>query len=95
VEYAILEPDGKISILKKEPNKNVTKKDMNIHNTEPEFIPTEIITDGHFIKRNLKELGISEKWVNNELKKQGIKDYKDVLYAEIQSDKTLYVDKGM
>jgi uncharacterized membrane protein YcaP (DUF421 family) len=94
IDYAILETNGEISILKKEEYNLVTKKDMNIKTTTKPFINTSVIIDGNLIKNNLKELNIKESWLKQELKKQNIKDYKDVLYAEIKDDGTLYVDKG-
>lgn len=93
VDYAILEPNGKISVLKKTELQNVTKKDMNISSYQPMFIPSEIISDGRLVKRNLKELNLTEEWVNQELIKAGIKNIRQVFYAEIQADGSLYIDK--
>ncbi|MFA7688505.1 MAG: DUF421 domain-containing protein [Bacilli bacterium] len=93
VDYAILETNGKISILKKEGYNLVTKEDMNIKTNTKPFINTSVIIDGNLIKNNLKELNIKEVWLKQELKKQNIKDYKDVLYAEVKNNGTLYVDK--
>lgn len=82
VDYAILEPDGKLSILKKQ-NRQQTRL----------YLPTEIITDGNLVKRNLKELNLDEKWIYKELKNQGIDSLNKVLYAEIQEDGSLYIDR--
>jgi uncharacterized membrane protein YcaP (DUF421 family) len=93
VEYAILEPNGEISILKKPDSQNLIKKDLNIQNNEPKYIPMEIITDGRLIEKNLQELKISKDWVIEQLTYQGIYSFKDVLFAEIQEDGTLYIEK--
>lgn len=94
VEYAILEPDGVLSILKKESYQQITKTDMKIPTSNINYIPTEIIADGKIIRQNLKELNLNEEWLENQLKQHNIKSIKDVFYAEIQSDGTLFIDKN-
>lgn len=94
VYYAIFEPNGKLSLLKKESAKQVTKKDINANITYKPYISTSIIIEGNLIKENLKELNIKENWVIEQLNKQGIKDYKNVFYAQIQDNGQLHVDKG-
>ncbi|CAH2214583.1 YetF domain-containing protein [Tepidibacter aestuarii] len=93
VEYAILEPDGKLSVLKKVDYQEVTKKDMTIKVTKPMYIPSEIIVDGKLINKNLKELNINHEWLYQQLKEAGINRIDEVFYAEIKSDGTIYIDK--
>lgn len=94
VDYAILEPNGDLSILKKEENEPVTKKDMNIGLEVVKHIPSEIIADGKIVYKNLKELGKTKEWLNNELKNNAIDNIKDVFYAELQGDERLYIQKN-
>ena len=92
VEYAILEPNGALTVMKK-PGKNpVTKQDMQIM-PEPAALPSEIIADGKVVKKNLKELGYGREQLNEELRKQGVADVKNVLYAELQQDRSLYIQQ--
>lgn len=93
VYYAIIEANGEISILKEASSIEVNRKDMNIKTVNKKYITSKIIVDGVLIKQNLKELNITEKWLKNELKQQGINDIKEVLFAEILDDGTLYIDK--
>lgn len=93
VDYAILEPDGKLSVLKKQDQQSVTKKDMQIIILSPTYFPTELIVDGKLIKRNLQELNLTEKWLNTHLKNSGVNSIKEIFYAELQSDGTIYVKK--
>lgn len=51
VEYAILEIDGHISVLKKPPYRNVTKKDMGILTANMSAFPIELIMDGKIIEK--------------------------------------------
>ena len=93
IEYAILEPNGALSVFKKPQYQSAQKSDVGINIPSPAFIPTEIITDGKLINRNLKELGVNRKWLDNQLKNAGIKSVEEVFYAEIQTDGKLFIQK--
>ncbi|AFS77845.1 hypothetical protein DUF421 [Gottschalkia acidurici 9a] len=95
VDYAILEPNGTISILKKMQYQSAQKSDLElISSSEIKHIPTEIITDGSLVKKNLRELGLTRAWLNKELSKLNIKSINEVFYAEIQSDGSLYIQRN-
>ena len=92
VEYAILEPNGALTVMKK-PGKNpATKEDMHV-TPAPAGLPAEVIVDGKIVKKNLPELGITRVQLDDELQKQGVADIKTVLYAELQQDRSLYIQK--
>ncbi|MFL0197806.1 DUF421 domain-containing protein [Clostridium sp. WILCCON 0269] len=59
VEYAILEPDGNLSVLKKTQQQQITKSDMKISTSTLNYMPSEIIVDGKILKHNLSELNLS------------------------------------
>ena len=92
VDYAIFEQNGKISVLKKVDQQNITKKDMNIASNRV-FFPTELISDGKILYRNLRELNLNPEWLNNQLNNAGINNVEEVFYAEIEADGSLYIDK--
>ena len=92
VEYAILEPNGALTVMKKQGKDPVTKEDMNIK-PGPVGMPSEIIADGKIVQKNLSELGFSRHELDNELRLQGVTNIKDVLYAELQQDSSLYIQK--
>jgi len=92
VEYAILEPNGALTVMKKSGKDPVTREDMQIP-PEPAGMPSEIITDGKIVEKNLPELGYTRQALDAELRRQGITNVKQVLYAELQKDRTLYVQK--
>jgi len=93
VEFAILEPDGKLSVLKKEELLPATKKDIQATITPVQTIPTELIVDGKIVERNLIKMDVSVAWLNQQLKKASIHSLDQVFYAELQLDGTLYIDK--
>ena len=84
VDYAIFETNGSLSVLKKAGQEPATKKDVNAPAPQPKYIPMEIISDFKIVKKNLTELDLTEEWVYEELKKQGIGQVEQVYYAEIQ-----------
>lgn len=92
VEYAILETNGKLSVLKKSQHEPATKQDVKAATPKPKYIPTEIIADGILLIENLAELNLNEEWVLTQLKKQGVGRVEQVFYAEIQTDGSLYID---
>lgn len=93
VEYAILEPNGSLSLVKKPQDQQLTKSDMKIASQSLKYLPSEIIVDGKIIYHNLKEFNLDETWLNNQLKQQNITSINDIFYAEIQGDGTLFIDK--
>lgn len=93
VDYAILEPNGQFSVLKKVEYENVTIKDAGISITPRKYLPSELVVDGKIVKKNLKELSLSEDWLLNELRKKGINRLTDTFYAELQSDGTVFAEK--
>lgn len=92
VQYAILETNGKLSVMKKAGQEPATKQDVKAPAPEPKYIPAEIIAEGKIVKQNLKELNLTEEWVYEQLKKQGIGKVEHVFYAEIQGDGSLHID---
>lgn len=93
IDYAILEPNGMLSIFKKPEFQSTQKTDLKIYPSVPAFIPLEIITDGKLLPRNLLEVGKSRDWLDNELKKANVKTIQEVLYAEIQPDGNIFIQK--
>lgn len=93
VDYAILEPNGKLSVLKKIENESVTRKDMQLPVKPRLYLPTELIVDGNIVHKNLTELQLSRAWLEGEVKQSGVQSIKEVMYAEIQYDGSVYIDK--
>jgi len=90
VEYAILEANGDLSILKKSPYQTPAKKDFDILPTKPEIAMT-LIADGEIIYDNLAEVDLTKEWLLDELLKQNYLTEKEVFYAEYLPNKPLFV----
>ena len=47
------------------------EKDVNAPAPQSKYIPLEIITEYKVVKKSLRELGLTEEWLCEELKKTG------------------------
>jgi len=89
IEFAILEPDGKISVLPKSQNRAVTPQDLGL-STKYEGYPTMLIEDGNIIIENLQRNNLSEKWLYEQLQNFKISSPKDVLAAMLDTQGRFY-----
>lgn len=92
VQFAVLEANGELSVLKNPELQPVTAKDMNIPPAKT-GIGIDLIYDGIVVDLNLKQVNRNRKWLKSELKKQGINDPSEVFLATLEASGTLYVDK--
>lgn len=92
VKYAILEPDGHLSVIKKEPNRYITPADLNL-TAKPISLPVVIINDGKLFEENLKNLKLNKEWLMNNLSMYDIDDVSKVYLATIDNCKKLYIAK--
>lgn len=89
-EYAILETNGTVSVLKKAPYDYVTVKDLNL-TPNPIYLPVTLISDGEVEIDNLRMIQWDMKKLMKEISKHGVKSPKDVLYAEWREGEPLLV----
>ncbi|MDF2522242.1 MAG: hypothetical protein K0R84_2870 [Clostridia bacterium] len=92
VDFAIVEPNGQLSVLKKAEYQPLTAKDMGISKSSS-GISTELIYDGMLIEENLRQLNKDRNWIMNQLKKQGISNISEVFLATLNPAGSLYIDK--
>ncbi|KXH84032.1 DUF421 domain-containing protein [Sporosarcina sp. HYO08] len=89
VEYAILEPNGKISAIKKSKYADPTIEDLKIKQ-KAVYIPVSLISDGKVVHDNLKLVGFDENWLLKQIRKKDILNFEDVLYAEWKKDEGFF-----
>ncbi|GAB6181872.1 DUF421 domain-containing protein [Desulfotomaculum defluvii] len=92
VEFAVLEPNGRLSVLIKSNRQPLTASDLNI-STQYQGLSSEIIVDGKLIMKNLKQHGLTQQWLCEQLSLQGIHRIEDVSLASLDTSGNLYVDK--
>jgi len=90
VEYALMEANGKLSILPKAEYKPITPKDMNIK-VNKEGLCSNVIIDGEIMHNNLFNINKDDKWIKKQLKVKGYSDISKILLATIDINEKIVV----
>jgi uncharacterized membrane protein YcaP (DUF421 family) len=85
VEFALLEVDGELSILKKSEYSTVTPKDLSI-STPYKGMTLSLIINGRVLESNLELAGKDKAWLNDQLKQRNMNIIEDVIYGGYTSD---------
>lgn len=83
VEFAILEPSGELSVLKKDKNKPTNHEEFSVD------LP--LILDGTIQESHLVQMNKSNFWLRQELRKLGYKDIKNISYCAYHNG-TFHID---
>lgn len=89
-EFAILETDGTISVLRKSAYGNPTNQDLNL-SLKPIHLPISLVLDGELVRDNLQLVQWDEQKLLQEMKPYGISRLNEVLYAEWREGEALHV----
>jgi uncharacterized membrane protein YcaP (DUF421 family) len=97
VEYAVLELNGRVTVLKKPEYQPILMKDLQKlgltakpQPAKPSF-PVELIMDGKLVSKNLAHAQVTETWLMDELSRRRLTP-PDVCYAVKGTDGRLYID---
>ncbi len=91
VEYAIMETNGKLSVLPKAECAPATNESVGAK-VEPAVIPVNLVSEGKIMKDNLPVAGVDENFVLDFLKKNaGKAKLKDVLVMTIDKNGLVYL----
>lgn len=90
IDSIVLEPYGKISVIKKPEALPLTRKQMNLPQ-KPTALPTILVYDGKIDEKNLRQMGLDLQWLMKNLGEKGITNPKDVFLAMLESDGTVYI----
>lgn len=102
VEFALLEPTGKLTVVKKELEPIESNRDeVSIdHSTQEskanvryEGLPLALIMDGKVQDENLYRLGKTRFWLKSQIQAKGVSDIKDVFFCTIDHRGRLFLDK--
>lgn len=89
VELAVIEPSGKLSVLKIPEVRPVNLKDMG-RTPPPEAIPLLLIADGKIVPNALEHSNRDREWLDRELQKLGYTEVEAVYLAALESDGSFY-----
>lgn len=90
IEYAVMEANGKISILPVSEYKPLTPKDMKIK-VSKSCLCANVIIDGNIMKKSLKNMNKTEDWLKQELKVKGYQDTNQILLATLDNQEKLTI----
>ena len=90
IEYAIMEANGKLSILPKSEYKALTPKDMNLK-TNKSSLCANVVIDSRYMLNNLKNMHKTKEWLNSQLKLKGYSDLEKILLATLDINDKLIV----
>lgn len=91
VFVAVLETNGKLSVIPRDGARAATVEDLNLQNVRREGLPCTVISDGKLDKDELRRSGKSEKAIFNEIKKRGAKKVSDVFIASVDAEGELFI----
>lgn len=89
VLYAIIETNGKISIIPTSENAPLTAQDLKITNPQPN-LPNILISNGKIDKEKLKSLNLDNKKLNKILSDLNINKIKDVVVLTLDNSGKIY-----
>ena len=90
VSYAYVEPLGEFSVLMNGNSSPPEKSLINIQ-YKNQGLPEVLIYKGDLDEKVMKRNSLDNKWLQNELLKNGVTDVKDVFLGILEGDKTLYL----
>jgi uncharacterized membrane protein YcaP (DUF421 family) len=90
VEFALIEPDGRLSVLLKSQKQPVTPSDLNIA-TSYKGLTKDLILDGNIMRENLNDVKLDEEWLYSQLSLQNVRNVREVFYAGLDSMGNLYI----
>lgn len=91
VDWALMETDGQLTVLKKPEYEPLTAKTAGVLTpSRPEF-PYVVIADGQVLPNSLRAAGKDEAWLRQELLRNGVDDPSQVMVGQVAGNQ-LYVD---
>lgn len=91
VEFALFEPNGKLSVQLKSQKQPLTPADLNIP-VQYSGLPVNLIINGKILPEKLDSLKLTKAWLYHQLKKENITDIALVSLAQLDAKGNLYVD---
>ncbi|GIO25974.1 DUF421 domain-containing protein [Ornithinibacillus bavariensis] len=90
VEFAVLEPTGKLNVLPKTDYRPLTAKDIGLK-LAPSKEPQTVVMDGRPLLESLANLSLNPTWLETELEKMNV-SIENVFLGQVDSDGQLTVD---
>lgn len=89
VKYAVLETNGRLSVLPYSRCQPVTASQLGLDVPEDVSLPAVVISDGRVMTDTLRRCGRDERWLAQELKRQGVQRPQDVFLLTLDGQGTV------
>lgn len=90
VQYAILETNGKLSVLLYPDYQPLTPKSAQNHKVDDTGLPTVLISDGRLLERNLHRLHLDHTWLQRRLEENNIPSIQSLFLLTVDKQHQLY-----
>ena len=87
--YAIIETNGRISVIPKSANAPATAEDVKATNPEAK-IPSIIVSDGQLMPTQMKEVNVNTEKLEKILSYLNVKSVKDLIILSLDNDGKLF-----
>lgn len=92
INYAIMEPSGKISFLPKTKFHPITPHDMKLK-VDKNGLNANLVIDGNIMEKNIEAIGHDKKWFLKRLENEGYKDVSNLLLVTCDNKEKLTIYK--
>lgn len=89
VQYAILETDGRVNAILYPTEQPATAAQLSLP-VEDSGYPIILVNNGRLVQDNLRAAGKDERWLQKELSKRKVSDYKEVYLFTVNSANEIY-----
>lgn len=83
VKYAVLETSGQLSVLLRSDVQPLTPRQTGISVADDVFLPVIIIDNGRLMGKNMKKMGLDDKWLRAQLKHHKAQRVQDVFLMTV------------
>ncbi len=89
VKYAILETNGRVSVIPFASQKPPTVQQLSLSADEG-GLPMVLINDGRLLEKNLKKRGFNQVWLEKRLAEHGVHTVKEVYLLSVDEQEQIY-----
>ncbi|MGI6366552.1 MAG: DUF421 domain-containing protein [Bacillota bacterium] len=90
VDYAIIEPNGNLSVLKKANASPVTPADLKM-NLPNKGLPQLLVADGLLVPNAFKGTDVDQEWLEQEIRRHGFAKISEIYLASLEKSGYLYI----
>ncbi len=90
IQYAIVETNGKITVIPKVESMPVTKNDLKINSPQNQLLSL-LISDGKVVKENMQLCCVDEEFLLRQIKKVGESKIKNILVFTLDCNGNVYI----